>query len=137
LGAKKTQKLGAKKLGGDALDFEAAEKKAKEEAERIAKLGYDPDAEDNTTETTITSSLDKPKIASPIPIAPAKASFGASRQPEHQRTPSELERLDMGMSRLGFGQVGGAKGGSVGTPRKMGFGSVGASKVAEDGKLRL
>jgi len=121
--------LGAKKLGGDALDFEAAEKKAKEEAERIEKLGYDPDAEDPITETTVTSSLDKPKIASPVPIAPAKAGFG---QQGHQRTPSELERLGMGMGRLGFGQVGGARASSVATPKKMGFGSVGASKAADD-----
>jgi ADP-ribosylation factor GTPase-activating protein 2/3 len=44
LGAKKaTSKLGAKKLGGDvAIDVDEAEKKAKEEAERIEKLGYYP-----------------------------------------------------------------------------------------------
>jgi ADP-ribosylation factor GTPase-activating protein 2/3 len=45
LGAKKT-KLGAKKVTGDVIDFDAAERKAKEEAERIAKLGYDPEAEE-------------------------------------------------------------------------------------------
>merc|ERR1711939_264945 len=45
LGAKKTQKLGAKKVAGDEIDFEAAEKAAKAEAERIEKLGYDPEAE--------------------------------------------------------------------------------------------
>ncbi|KAI9760100.1 MAG: ADP-ribosylation factor GTPase activating protein, ER-Golgi transport, partial [Candelina submexicana] len=46
LGAKKTQKLGVKKVSGaEAIDFEAAEKKAKEEAERIEKLGYDPEEE--------------------------------------------------------------------------------------------
>ncbi|KAI4138341.1 MAG: hypothetical protein L6R39_006833, partial [Caloplaca ligustica] len=59
LGAKKTQKLGAKKIGGgEEIDFEAAEKKAKEEAERIARLGYDPEAEEATAAAT------KPRTAS-------------------------------------------------------------------------
>jgi ADP-ribosylation factor GTPase-activating protein 2/3 len=133
LGAKKTQKLGAKKLtGAEGIDFEAAEKKAKEEAERIERLGYDPDAEDSVTETTVTSPIDKPKIASPTPISPPRASFGSVQAPGHQRTPSELERLGMGMGRLGFGQVGGAKPAAAAT-KPMGFGSVGASKAAKDG----
>src|SRR5690606_8588974 len=41
LGGKR--KLGAKKVTAELLDFDEAEKKAKEDAERIAKLGYDPD----------------------------------------------------------------------------------------------
>ena len=135
LGAKKTQKLGAKKISGaDGIDFEAAERKAKEEAERIEKLGYDPDAEDASTDVTIKSPLEKPKIASPTPISPPRPSFGSTSAAGHQRSPSELERLGMGVGRLGFGQVGGSKAAPVAASRKMGFGSVGTSKASQDGQ---
>ena len=135
LGAKKTQKLGAKKItGGDGIDFEAAEKKAKEEAERIEKLGYDPDAED-VKETTVTSPTEKPKIASPTPISPPRAGFGSTQAAGHQRSTSEVERLGMGMTRLGFGQVGGAKPSSAAVPKKIGFGSVGTSKSTQEGQF--
>ena len=134
LGAKKTQKLGAKKLGGgDALDFEAAEKKAKEEAERIEKLGYDPEAEQATVDTKVKSAgiTEKTNIVSPIPLSPGKAgTFGATQG--HKRSDSEVERLGMGVARLGFGQTGGAKS-TTSTARKMGFGSVSASKAVEEG----
>lgn len=134
LGAKKTNKLGAKKLGGggDDIDFEAAEKKAKEEAERIAKLGYDPDAEDTAAPKAVRSAsiTQDTKIASPTPVNPAK-SYGAARG--HERTKSEMERLGMGMGRLGFGQVGGSKPAAA-APKKMGFGSVGASRGTQEGK---
>jgi ADP-ribosylation factor GTPase-activating protein 2/3 len=130
LGAKKTQKLGAKKIVGDSIDFEAAEKKAKEEAERIAKLGYDPEAEEASAEDTKTAagtnSAEK-NIASPTPVGPGRANYGAAKARE--RSTSELERLGMGMGRLGFGQVGGSK--AAAAPKKMGFGSVGTRKTAE------
>lgn len=133
LGAKKTQKLGAKKLGGtEAVDFEAAEKKAKEEAERIEKLGYDPEAEEAAVQKTVRSASisEKTKIAAPTPVNPVKG-YGV---PKHERTKSEMERLGMGMGRLGFGQVGGSKPAAA-APKKMGFGSVGASRTVEEGKL--
>lgn len=121
LGAKKTTKLGAKKLGGDAIDFDAAERKAKEEAERIAKLGYDPDAEEAVAKEPA-AKVDSPSIASPIPVSPARG---------HVRGSSEVERLGMGIGRLGFGQVGGAK--PAATQKKMGgFGSVGPIKASQE-----
>lgn len=131
LGAKKPQKLGAKKIGGgEVVDFEAAEKKAKEEAERIAKLGYDPEAEKAAAASNAKSSglAEKSKIAAPTPISPGKG-FGASKG--HGRTESEVERLGMGVGKLGFGQVGGAKS-SASAPKKMGFGSMGSSSRAAD-----
>lgn len=131
LGAKKT-KLGAKKVTGDIIDFDAAEKKAKEEAERIEKLGYDPEAEDVAVKQTTTStSKDLPKIAAPTPISPNRGGFGAT-----QRSEGEVERLGMGMGRLGFGQVGGAKP-SQPAAKKMGFGSVGSTKIAKEGMTIL
>lgn len=131
LGAKKTQKLGAKKVGGgDAVDFEAAEKKAKEEAERIEKLGYDPDAEEIAAASASKSGglSEKAKIAAPTPISPAKAGYGAGNS--HQRSESEVERLGMGIGRLGFGQVGSAKPSAT---KKPGFGSIGTSPSVQDG----
>ena len=124
LGAKKT-KLGAKKLtptdGG--LDFEAAERKAREEAERIEKLGYDPEAEkaaDAAAAKGKAASTETAAIVSPTPVSPPRAGFGATKP---ERSSAEMERLGMGIGRLGFGQVGGAK--PAAAPRKMGgFGST-------------
>jgi ADP-ribosylation factor GTPase-activating protein 2/3 len=135
LGAKKT-KLGVKKVTGDVIDFDAAEKKAKEEADRIEKLGYDPEAEEASTKKSAitTKSADLPKIASPTPVSPGRAGYGSSQGRE--RTNSELERLGMGMGRLGFGQVGGSK--PAAAQKKMGgFGSVGPIKATQEGKLDL
>jgi ADP-ribosylation factor GTPase-activating protein 2/3 len=137
LGAKK-QKLGAKRIssGADAIDFDAAEKKAKEEAERIAKLGYDPNAEEAevATKTKATAPSIETKIAAPTPLNPGKQAFGATKG--HERSPSEMERLGMGMGRLGFGQIGGGKpAGGAAPPKKMGFGSIGASKPIEGKSL--
>lgn len=125
LGAKKATKLGAKKIGGDTIDFDAAEKKAKEEAERIEKLGYDPDAEEATTKKPATK-VDSPNIAAPTPISPARQS--------HDRKSSDVERLGMGVGRLGFGQIGGSK--PAAAQKKMGgFGSVGPIKATQEGKF--
>jgi ADP-ribosylation factor GTPase-activating protein 2/3 len=132
LGAKKTPKLGAKKITGEVIDFDAAERKAKEEAERIEKLGYDPDAEEAATKkTTVATKTADTKIVAPLPVSPGRAGFGSTQGRE--RTNSELERLGMGIGRLGFGQVGGNK--AAAAPKKAGgFGSVGPIKATEEGK---
>jgi ADP-ribosylation factor GTPase-activating protein 2/3 len=116
---------------GEEIDFEEAEKRAKEEAERIEKLGYDPEAEKVETATKAKSPTgsEKPTIAAPTPISPPKAGYGA--QTGHQRSQSEIERLGMGMGRLGFGQIGGGKPAASAEPRKLGFGSVGTPKATE------
>lgn len=126
LGAKKT-KLGAKKVDASVLDFDAAEKKAREEAERIAKLGYDPDAEAAPVEAQIVSAqptaASTTTIVSPSPVNPARsASFGQTKA----RSDGEMERLGMGVRKLGFGQVmgGGAPAGS-----KPAFGSTSRATV--------
>ena len=134
LGAKKN-KLGAKKVAAadGGVDFEEAERKAREEAERIEKLGYDPDAE--AAEATAAS---KPKagvaeasnIVAPTPIAPPRGGFGATKK-EHSS--QEMERLGTGMGRLGFGQVGAVK--KEQAPKKMG--GFGATSRAGDGRALL
>ncbi|KAL2872499.1 ADP-ribosylation factor GTPase-activating protein [Aspergillus lucknowensis] len=130
LGAKKAPKLGAKKVGGaELIDFDEAERKAKEEAERIEKLGYDPEAEEKEAKAKGTST-GATAIAAPTPISPSRGSFGATRS-SHERNSSDVERLGMGIGRLGFGQTAGAKP-TAPAPKKLGFGSVGAKPSAED-----
>ncbi|KAL0638432.1 ADP-ribosylation factor GTPase activating protein, ER-Golgi transport [Maublancomyces gigas] len=117
LGAKKPQKLGAKKAGagGDVVDFEEAEKKAKEEAERIVKLGYNPDDE--------TPAKEKGKILSPTPVV---------AESSHRRQSSDAERLGMQMGRLGFGQTAGGAPAKAQPKNTGGFGSVGPIKAAAE-----
>jgi ADP-ribosylation factor GTPase-activating protein 2/3 len=136
LGAKKT-KLGAKKVTGEEIDFEAAERAAKAEAERIEKLGYDPEAEKSSTPTTTTTINKEKAIAAPTPISPPKGDYGSRSTSGHQRSPSEIERLGMGMGRLGFGQMAAkpATTSNSSAPRSMGFGSVGPAKSAAQGTL--
>jgi len=124
LGAKKKPGLGAKKVADLDLDFEEAEKKAKEEAERIEKLGYDPNAEEEKKAPTKFASSTI-EIASPTPISP-RAGFGATQAQER-----EVEKVGVGMSRLGFGQVG-ASAKAAAAPKKMGgFGSTSRTTVGE------
>jgi ADP-ribosylation factor GTPase-activating protein 2/3 len=133
LGAKKPQKLGAKKVVGEEIDFDAAEKAAKAEAERIEKLGYDPEAE-KEEELSKNKSSGLSTKETPAPATTPKA--GVSNPNTHKKSPSEVERLGMGVARLGFGQIGASKSAvsSAPAPKKLGFGSVGASKAATDGK---
>lgn len=127
LGAKKT-KLGAKKVTGEVIDFDAAEKKAKEEAERIEKLGYDPEDEEAVKKAAAEAA---PKIVAPTPLSPGRAGFGTTQA---KRTDGELERLGMGMGRLGFGQMGASKPAAP-AAKKMGFGSVGSTKIVQECKI--
>lgn len=134
LGAKKTTKLGAKKATGDVIDFDEAEKKAKEEAERITKLGYDPEAEEEQGAKTTTSERGAAAIMSSTPVTSAA---GSSTSHTRQKSKAEVERLGMGMGRLGFGQIGGGKPSQVQTAKKNvgGFGSVGPVKAKGEGML--
>lgn len=140
LGAKKVgPKLGAKKLGASAevIDFDEAEKKAKEEAERIAKLGYDPDAEEAKPAAKAGSSLSSASgsgILSPTPVSPTSARGGyGSASHTREKSASEMERLGMGIGRLGFGQVGANKAAAGAKKSAGGFGSVGPIKAAPEG----
>ena len=130
LGAKKT-KLGAKKVDSSALDFDEAEKKAREEAERVERLGYNPD-EATPSEAQFVAAQPETStstIHQPTPLSPGRAgSFGSTAQ-SRQRGDSEVERLGMGVRRLGFGQVGGAAASKTAAPKAMGFGAVSKAPV--------
>jgi ADP-ribosylation factor GTPase-activating protein 2/3 len=133
LGAKK-KGLGAKKVvASDGLDFEAAERKAREEAERIEKLGYDPDAETPAAAPAAKAkTAEASNIVSPTPLSPRSGGFGTTSKPEHSS--QDVERLGMGVGRLGFGQVAGGK--KTAAPKKMGgFGSVGKPAESDDQKF--
>ena len=110
------------------IDFDEAEKKAKEEAERIAKLGYDPDAEEEQTKEPSGAAA---TILSPTPVSPSASTSSHTRQ----KSNAEVERLGMGMGRLGFGQIGGGKPAQSQAAKKNagGFGSVGPVKAAAEG----
>lgn len=118
LGAKKTTKLGAKKAVAveDDFDFDAVEKKAKEEAERIEKLGYDPEDE-------------KPKAEEKAKKAPVTTSPSTTAT-SHVRRSSDVERLGLSMNKLGFGQVVAAP--AAAAAPKIGFGSTGAKTAAQE-----
>lgn len=125
LGAKKT-KLGAKKVDASALDFDEAEKKAREEAERKERLGYDPDEGSAPSENTIQAAqpdTSATTIHQPTPMSPARAGgFGQTGGHSREKSESEMERLGMGVRRLGFGQVGAA---AKAQPKAgMGFGAT-------------
>lgn len=137
LGAKKTQKLGAKKLTSDVIDFDEAERKAKEEAERKEKLGYDPDEEESAVKTSASSKTES-NIISPTPVSPVSRGGYGSASHSREKSASELERLGMGVARLGFGQVGGGNKAAAPAAKRNagGFGSVGPIKATNDGMLR-
>ena len=117
LGGKK-KGLGAKKVTTtEDVDFEEAEKKAKEEQERIEKLGYNPDeTAPPTPAKESTNAAPAPQIASPQPVNAAS----------HHRASSDVDRLGMGVTRLGFGQMKGQKGAAGGAKKPAGFGGFGA-----------
>lgn len=121
LGAKK--KLGAKKVDASALDFDAAEKKAKEEQDRIEKLGYDPDADAPPPETAGKVVQPETSIVSPQPVNPSRGGFGATTSPR-ERSNSDMERLGMGVRKLGFGQVIGGGAPASSKAKSGGFGST-------------
>lgn len=115
----------------EVIDFDEAEKKAKEEAERIEKLGYDPEAEKAEADAKAKeASTAAATIASPTPLSPSRGGFGATSK-SHERKSSDVERLGMGIGRLGFGQTASSKP----APSRLGFGAVGPSRSAADGRL--
>ncbi|ROW14544.1 hypothetical protein VPNG_03289 [Cytospora leucostoma] len=129
LGAKKAgSKLGAKKVTADLIDFDEAEKKAKEEAERIEKLGYNPDEEDAEAKKAAATKSESSNVASPAPVSPPRTGYGSASH-TREKSASEVERLGMGVGRLGFGQIGANK---AAAQKKSagGFGSVGPIKAS-------
>ncbi|TKA60295.1 hypothetical protein B0A55_12517 [Friedmanniomyces simplex] len=138
LGAKK-KGLGAKKVDASALDFDEAEKKAREEAERKERLGYDPNESSGApSEKQIAAAQPESPatttIHQPTPVSPPRAGgFGSTGGQSRQRTDSEVERLGMGVRKLGFGQVGGGGAPKAAAAKpSMGFGSTSRAPAIDD-----
>lgn len=102
-------KLGAVKKAGAPLNFEEAERKAKEEEERIRQLGYDRRAEEEAAAAAAAAAATASAAKGPAAVG---VSNGASAGYQHSaKKPSiDDDRLGMGFRRLGFGQVSGMGG---------------------------
>ncbi|KAL7279589.1 hypothetical protein ACG7TL_005994 [Trametes sanguinea] len=94
--------LGAKKAAP--VDFAEAERKAAEEAERIRQLGYDREREKaEEEERARLAAAEKSAAAAKAKTPVTKATPSAPAAPKGNA--QDLERLGMGMKRLGFGAV--------------------------------
>lgn len=111
-GAKKSKLggLGAKKAAAP-IDFEQAEKRAAEEAERIRQLGYDREKERQDEEERRKEAEKAKTLAASRSLTPSATSSTttASTTKTVETRPlgsaQDMERLGMGMKRLGFGAV--------------------------------
>ncbi|KAK4048481.1 ADP-ribosylation factor GTPase activating protein, ER-Golgi transport [Microbotryomycetes sp. JL221] len=102
-------KLGGVKRGGT-VNFEEAERKAREEEERIKKLGYDENQErqlEQQRQQELNVNTTKPSSSYQSTREYGSRIEAANGQ---QKDSKELERLGMGFKKLGFGQVSGISG---------------------------
>ena len=105
----RTAKLGAKRAGV-AINFEEAERKAKVEEERIKQLGYDAQREAQEEQmrkegSAVAASVAK-SSAGPGPSGTATVNSSSALIPDKdqgKRSSQDMERLGMGIRRLGFG----------------------------------
>jgi len=125
--ATKPMKLGAKKAG--TISFEEAEARAKAEAERIEKLGFEAAEE----ERLLKLAAEKAKAEavaqggaqanSGMNASAARTNYYQANTADKTRVSSEdLERLGMGMGRMGFGAAPAAKPATA----PSGFGGMGS-----------
>lgn len=103
LGGGSKGKLGGVKKGGPAINFEEAERKAKEEEARIAKLGYDRKQEEEAAAAAAAVNAAN-KSRAPQPSAAPRGEMVGNRNDD------SVARMGMGFGRLGFGQVNGMSG---------------------------
>ncbi|KAI0070369.1 ArfGap-domain-containing protein [Panus rudis PR-1116 ss-1] len=107
-GPKKVSKLGGlgAKKAATPINFEEAERKAAEEAERIKQLGYDREREKAEEEERAKRAAEALKSAPAAKSPVASKSTPVSPGIAQPKGPAQdLERLGMGMKRLGFGAV--------------------------------
>ena len=95
--------LGAKKAAP--VDFAEAERKAAEEAERIRQLGYDREREKAEEEARARQAAEAKAKALPAAAAAVKSAPVVSPTAAPKGSAQDMERLGMGMKRLGFGAI--------------------------------
>lgn len=93
LNSKKPSKFVAKNVTSEEIDFDAAEKAAKEEAEHISKLGYNPNEEPKSPVASKTVNVTK--------LPTANANTGNTTTPQ----PAATEDIRKKFVKLGFGQT--------------------------------
>ncbi|GAA5977509.1 hypothetical protein JCM10908_004998 [Rhodotorula pacifica] len=118
----RASKLGAGKLGvkkGGAINFEEAERKAREEEERIKRLGYDRRKEEEEQAAAAAAAKNGASSSSSGGAngsstsskggAPSRLASQAAAL-EAKKDSGDMDRLGMGVRKLGFGQVMGVGG---------------------------
>lgn len=105
LGGGAKSKLGGVKKGGPAINFEEAERKAKEEEERVKRLGYDREQEEKQAAAAAAAARN---AASSRSTTPAGGSRG--EMVGHKSNSGGADAGGVGFARLGFGQTSGLSG---------------------------
>ena len=95
--------LGAKKAATP-IDFDQAEKQAAEEAERIKQLGYDRQKEEEEEKAKAQKKALELK-PTPVTATTKQPVTNADTTPQPRGSQQDMERLGMGMKKLGFGSV--------------------------------
>lgn len=108
-GPRKSSKLSLKKVTSD-IDFDAAEREAKQEAEETAKLGYNPGLDSSNEDDVFgAKSSIKPKVSSAIASEPQPqrsfGSFSGSSSAAASLPAPSVERITPSFAKLGFGMT--------------------------------
>lgn len=102
-------KLGGVKKGAQAINFEEAERKAKEEEERIKRLGYDREQEEKQAAAARASAAAAGNTANSSRTG-TPSGRGGEMIGHKSNAVSDVDRMGMGFGRLGFGQTSGLSG---------------------------
>ncbi|SGY25656.1 BQ5605_C018g08653 [Microbotryum silenes-dioicae] len=108
-GAAKGKFGGVKKVGGT-VNFEEAERKAREEEQRIKQLGYDSRAEAEAAQKAAAASAAASSAATRGSRNGTTSGTGVGAKAAERKESVDTERLGMGIKRLGFGQTMGMSG---------------------------
>ena len=86
------------------MNFEQAEKQAAEEAERVKQLGYDRQKEEEEEKARVQKKA--LELKSTPTTATTKQPVGSTNTtPQPRGSQQDMERLGMGMKKLGFGAI--------------------------------
>jgi ADP-ribosylation factor GTPase-activating protein 2/3 len=101
--------LGAKKAAAT-VDFDEAERKAAEDAERVKQLGIEKEREaaekaQKAKEAAEAAAAVKSKAAAATPSSTKAAASSSTSSSQARGNDQDMSRLGMGMKRLGFGAV--------------------------------
>merc|ERR1739841_470657 len=95
----RNSRLAARKINKqEDIDFEAIEKKAKEEAEEAKRLGYKPE-ETESTEPLKSSSVPAESKPSGLSLSSRKDSNSSAPAPAIKETTQQFQKLGFGMSK--------------------------------------